>query len=139
LGNHLTKLGIFLLRTNMRERRTHPLVSAVPDILDPKHLGLRFGDEDVIFAIANYKRLSELMPTILIGIPDKISMTHAAILGQLFADVTFIYSRMIGVDPGSNPEVQSIRDNSSRFLSSVAKEMREKDVPIDKAVWKLTK
>ena len=139
LGNHSDKIGIFLLRTNMRERKMHPIVSMVPDVLNPEHKGLHFGDEDVVFAMANYKRLSELMPTILVSIPNKITMAHSAVLGQLFADITFIYSRMVNVDPGDNPEVQSIRENSTRFLSSAAKEIREKDVPIEKAAWELTK
>jgi hypothetical protein len=79
------------------------------------------------------------MPTILIGVPNRIAMAHAAVLGQLFADVTYIYSKMIGVDPGSNPEVASIRETSTRFLSSAAKEMRDNDLSIERAAWELTK
>ena len=138
LGNHLKKIGFFLLRTNMREQEKHPLVSAVPDVYDPKHEGLRFGDEDVIFAMANYRSLYELMPTLLIEIPREVDMELSAILGQLFADITFIYSGIIGVDPGSNPKVSFIREKSSFFLASAAEEMRKKDLPIEKAARKLT-
>ena len=137
LGNHKTKMGFFLLRTNMRTKKKHPLVSAVPAVNDPDHKGLQFGDEDVIFAMANYKILAEHMPTLLIGVPGEITMEHSAVLGQLFADVTFIYSRMIGVDPGSNPEVEDIRTASTSFLSSAAKEMRENKLSIEKAARKL--
>jgi len=139
LGNPYTKMAVFLLRTNMREQKMHPLISATPDVLNPEHKGLHFGDEDVIFAMANYRRLSELMPTIFIGVPGKVSMSHSAVLGQLFADITFIYSNMINVRSGENPEVQSIRENSSRFLSSGAKEIREKDLPIENVARELTK
>ncbi|MCL2317878.1 MAG: hypothetical protein FWC44_02320, partial [Methanomassiliicoccaceae archaeon] len=67
-----------------------------------------------------------------------ITMEHSAVLGQLFADITFIYSAMIGVDPGSNPEVTSIRIASTSFLSSAAEEMRDNDLPIEKAARKLS-
>lgn len=124
LGNHDRKMGFFLLRTNIRNDVSHPLVSSMIDPINTNHKGLNFGDEEVILASANYKRFSELMPTILIEVPCKLSLRHAAVIGQLFADVTFIYSRFIGVNPGSNPEVKSVRERSAQLLSKVAEEIR---------------
>lgn len=124
LGNRDTKMGFFLLRTNMRNDKVHPLVSSMIDPINTKHQGLHFGDEEVILAFANYKRFADLMPTILIEIPREPSLKHAAVIGQLFADVTFIYSRFNGLDPGSNPEVKSVRERSAQLLSKVAENIR---------------
>ncbi len=49
---------------------------------------------------------------------------HSAVLGQLFADVTFVYSRMMGIDPGSNPEVKFVRQRSAELLKGFARELR---------------
>lgn len=125
LGNHQRKIGVFLLRTDMRGGAAHPLVSDAIDAIDLGHEGLRLGDEEVVLALANYKRFSELMPTMLIDVPGEATMTHSAVLGQLFADVTFVYSRLIGVDPGSNPEIKSVKDLSAKLLSSAAEELRK--------------
>ncbi|MFZ3129741.1 MAG: hypothetical protein WA125_01240 [Desulfosporosinus sp.] len=135
LGNRLTKMAIFFLRTNMRSNTTHPLVSSIIDPINPEHIGLHFGDEEVVLAYANYKRFSELMPSILIEIPLKPSLEHSAILGQLFADTTFIYSRLKGIDPGSNPEVKSVRERSANLLAGIAHKIREdKNKPINEAI-----
>lgn len=128
LGNRLTKMALFLLRTDMRIKNPHRLVSTIIDPINPEHKGLYFGDEEVILAYANYKRFSELMPTILIEVPTKPSLRHAAILGQLFADTTFVYSRLKGIDPGSNPEVKSVRERSAKLLAEVAKKIREDEM-----------
>ncbi|MBC2724782.1 MAG: hypothetical protein HGJ97_19375, partial [Desulfosporosinus sp.] len=135
LGNSMTKMAIFLLRTNMRGYTTHPLVSSIIDPINSEHKGLHFGDEEVVLAYANYKRFSELLPSILIEIPVKPSLEHSAILGQLFADTTFIYSRLKGIDPGSNPEVKSVRERSASLLAKVASKIREnEDIPINEAI-----
>lgn len=135
LGNRTSKMAIFLLRTNMRTEKRHPLVSSIIDPINKDHAGLHFGDEEVILAFANYKRFSELMPAILIEVPCQPSLKHAAIIGQLFADVTFIYSRLNGIDPGSNPEVKSVRDRSAEFLSKTAKKIRaDETLAIEEAI-----
>ena len=124
LGNRETKLGLFLLRDDMRPDFRHPLVHGDLDAADPAHLGLRLGDEEVILALANYKRFSEVMPSILLRICGPLSLAHSAVLGQLFSDVTFVYSRMTGIDPGSNPEVKFVRERSGQLLGDFARELR---------------
>jgi hypothetical protein len=136
LGNRDNKMGFFLLKTNMRDSKLHPMISPIIDAINPDHAGLHYGDEEVILAIANFKRFSEVMPTFLIEIPSEITLTHSAVLGQLFADVTFVYSRLVGIDPGSNPEVKYVRERSASLLSSVAKIIREDDLPIEDSIWK---
>ena len=113
----------------MRSGPIHPLVREEIDPADPAHLGLKLGDEEVILALANYKRFSEVMPSILIRVCGELSMAHSAVLGQLFSDVTFVYSRMAGIDPGSNPEVKFVRERSGQLLGDFARQLREgKDV-----------
>ncbi|MCK4292883.1 MAG: hypothetical protein KAY65_06780 [Planctomycetes bacterium] len=124
LGNRDSKMAFFLLRTNMRSDTVRPLVSSMIDPISTEHEGLCFGDEEVILASANYKRFTHLMPTILIEIPCEPSLKHAAVIGQLFADITFIYSRFKSVNPGSNPEVKSVRERSAQLLSKVAEKIR---------------
>lgn len=125
LGNKQTKLGIFLLRDDLRGQVRHPLVKEKIDPADPAHAGLELGDEEVILALANYKRLGEVMPSLLLRVCGKLSMAHSAVLGELFSDVTFVYSRLMGIDPGSNPEVKFVRERSGRLLSQFAASLRE--------------
>lgn len=120
LGNKETKLCLFLLRSNMRCSSLPPLVHRHIDPINPQHKGLQIGDEEVILSMANYRRCSEVMPTILIEILGEPSLTHDAVLGQLFADMTYVYSRFAGVDPGSNPEVKAVRERSARLLAQAA-------------------
>jgi len=134
LGNRKNKMAIFLLRTNMRPKTFHRLVSPMIDPINLEHEGLHFGDEEVILSFANYKRFSDLMPTIGIEISQKPSLRHAAVIGQLFADITFIYSRLNGIDPGSNPEVKSVRDRSSELLGIVAEKLRRHNFSIEEAL-----
>jgi len=124
LGNRDSKMAFFLLRTNMRSDMPHTLVSQMIDPIDKRHEGLHFGDEEVILAFANYKRFADLMPTILLEIPCKPSLKHAAIIGQLFADVTLVYASLIGTNPGSNPEVKEVRERSAQLLSTSAERIR---------------
>ncbi|MCL1851776.1 MAG: hypothetical protein FWF88_01910 [Peptococcaceae bacterium] len=124
LGNRLTKMGIFLLRTDMRDRRRSSMVSEVIDPINPAHGGLHYGDEEVVLAMANYKRFAEVMPAMLIEVPGAPSLRLSAVLGQIFADVTFIYSRLMGIDPGSNPEVKFVRERSAAMLAQVAERVR---------------
>lgn len=133
LGNRDSKMGVFLLRTDMRTDTVHPLVSSVIDPINAEHGGLRFGDEEVILASANCQRFAELMPTILIKVPCKPTLRHAAVIGQLFADVTYIYSRFSGLDPASNPEVKAVRERSADLLSKAAEKIR-RGRTIEKAI-----
>lgn len=124
LGNRRTKLGIFLLRNDRRGGVAHPLVRQQVDPIDPGHRGLVLGDEEVILALANYRRFAEVMPSLLFEIVGEPGTDHSAVLGQLFADVTFVYSRMMGIDPGSNPEVKFVRQRSAALLKGFAAELR---------------
>ena len=124
LGNRQTKLGIFLLRNDRRGEIAHPLVSQQVDPIDPGHRGLVLGDEEVILALANYRRFAEVMPSVLLEIMGEPGPDLSAVLGQLFADVTFVYSRMMGIDPGSNPEVKFVRQRSAALLKGFAAELR---------------
>ena len=129
LGNKETKLGLFLLRDEMRPEFRHPLVHLAIDAADPAHEGLMLGDEEVILSLANYKRFCEVMPTVLLRVCGKPSMAHSAVLGELFSDVTFVYSRLMGIDPGSNPEVKFVRERSGQLLGDFARQLREgKDI-----------
>ena len=38
--------------------------------------------------------------------------------------MTFVYSRMMGIDPGSNPEVKFVRQRSAELLKGFAAELR---------------
>ncbi len=124
LGNRQTKLGIFLLRNDRRGGIVHPLVRQEVDPIDPDHGGLELGDEEVILSLANYRRFAEVMPSVLFEIVGEPCLEHSAVLGQLFADVTFVYSRMMGIDPGSNPEVKFVRQRSAELLKGFAAELR---------------
>ena len=125
LGNRDTKLGIFLLRDDMRPDFRHPLVHEEIDAADPAHEGLMLGDEETILSLANYKRFCEVMPTVLLRVCGKPSLAHSAVLGELFSDVTFVYSRLTGIDPGSNPEVKFVRERSGQLLGDFARQLRE--------------
>ncbi|MCK4760739.1 MAG: hypothetical protein KAW12_00970 [Candidatus Aminicenantes bacterium] len=120
LANHKTKMGIFLLRDRMFPGQLPPMTSRTIDPINPDHSGLCFGDEEIILAEANYQRFSELMPVIKMKVHSDLTLEHTAILGQLWADITFIYSRLVNVDPGSNPEVKYVRDRSDRLLAEAA-------------------
>jgi hypothetical protein len=117
LANHKTKMGIFLFREDLSPIKLPPMTSREIDPINPAHKGLRLGDEELIMAEANYQRFSELMPAIKITVHGDLILEHAAVLGQLWSDITFFYSRMLGVDPGSNPEVKYVRDRSELLLS----------------------
>lgn len=125
LGNRDTKMGFFFLRTDLRGRISHPLVNQNIDAMNPAHDGLVLGDEEVILCLANYARFSEVMPALLLAVPGEATLEHSAIIGQLFADVTYMYSRMVGIDPGSNPEVKFVRERSAGLLSEVAAKIRD--------------
>ena len=129
LGNAQTKLGFFLLRDSLRSSFRHPLVNTDIDPIRGAHAGLTLGDEEAALSLANYKRFGEVMPSLLLSVKGELSMAHSAILGQLSSDVTFVYSRLMGIDPGSNPEVKFVRERSARLLSSFAAGLREGKAP----------
>lgn len=120
LGTSAHKLAIFLLATRRQgERLAHPLLNDRADALTPEHSRLSAADVDLVLALANVKRCSEKMPTILITV-DSVGPAASAWLGQLWADTTLVYSRLIGVDPGSNPEVKAVRTRAASLLSDSA-------------------
>jgi len=120
LANHKTKMGIFLLRDKMTPSQLPPMTAKIIDPINPDHNGLSFGEEEVILAEANYQRFSEVMPAIKITVHGDLTLEHAAVLGQLWSDITFFYSRMVNVDPCSNPEVKRVRDRSEKLLAEAA-------------------
>jgi len=125
LANHKTKMAIFLFPDTMSYPHLHPMILKDIDPINKDHIGLCYGDEERILAEANYQRFSELMPTIKITVHGILNIDHAAFLGQLWSDTTFCYSKMMNVDPGSNPEVRHVRDRSSELLANFAKNQEE--------------
>jgi len=117
LGTSERKLAVFLVRTG--DVPEHPLLLEATDPLEAEHAGLSAGDVDLVLTLANMKRCSEKMPTILIAV-NRVDLTTSAWLGQLWADITLVYSRLIGVDPGSNPEVKAVRTRASEWLADRA-------------------
>jgi hypothetical protein len=114
LGTSEHKLAIFLLRTGGIDR--HPLLLDRADPHNPAHAGLTAAEVDLILTLANAKRCSEKMPTIVVAV-DAVDFTASAWLGQLWADTTLVYSRLIGVDAGSNPEVKAVRTRAAGWLA----------------------
>lgn len=134
LGTSEHKLAIFLLRTGSLSKPAemnaasrvpagHPLLLAGADAIDATHSGLSAADVDLILALANVKRCSEKMPTLLITV-DTLTLEASAWLGQLWADITLVYSRMIGVDAGSNPEVKAVRTRAGQWLADKGAAMK---------------
>lgn len=117
LANHKTKMGIFLTRDTMMPKKLPPLAQEKIDPINKDHEGLRFGDDEKILAEANVQRFAELMPTIKITLKGEPTLNHSAVIGQLWSDITYCYSRLANVDAGSNPEVKAVRDRSSELLA----------------------
>lgn len=115
LGTSEHKMAVFLLRTG--GVGSHPMLLEQTDALRPEHANLSASDVDLVLALANVKRCSEKMPTVLITV-EQPDLTASAWLGQLWADTTLVYSRLIGVDPGSNPEVKAVRTRAAEWLSN---------------------
>lgn len=117
LGTAEHKLAIFLLATRRSDRPlAHALLSRSADSIEAAHKGLSPEEVDLVLCLANVKRCSEKMPTVLITV-DRIDLEASAWLGQLWADTTLVYSRLIGVDPGSNPEVKAVRTRAAQWLA----------------------
>ncbi|MFQ5424723.1 MAG: hypothetical protein ACE5F9_12185 [Phycisphaerae bacterium] len=114
LGTSEHKIAIFLL--SMSEPAGHPLLCGSIDSLRSAHAGLTAGQTDTVLALANAKRCSEKMPTIVITV-DRVDLASSAVLGQIWADTTLVYSRLIGGDPGSNPEVKAVRTRAAEWLA----------------------
>ena len=117
LGTSEHKLAVFLLRAGPVGQ--HAMLSPQADSHNPAHAGLTPADTDLVLTLANAKRCSEKMPTVLIAV-DRIDLAASAWLGQLWADTTLVYSRMLGLDPGSNPEVKAVRTRAAEWLSDKA-------------------
>jgi len=117
LADHKTKLAICLFGDQLVPDVLHPMIHKEIDPINHAHSGLRFGDEEKILAEANYARLSELMPCLKITLHGRPSLDHAAVISQLWADVTYCYSRLMNIDPGSNPEVKAVRDRAASLLA----------------------
>jgi hypothetical protein len=129
LGNRRTKAGVFLLRTGLRAEPNHPLVRAEIDPINEVHRGLRLGDEETALALANYHRFTEVMPALLIELAGAPRPRHSAVLGQLFADATYVYARLRNLDPGANPEVKAVRDRGDDLLAQAARALRAGQSP----------
>lgn len=116
LGNYQTKLAIMLLRDDLDQLPLPPLSTRKIDAVNPAHAYLKFGQDEMIMAQANQARLEEVMPVVTITTHGSLSYSHALVLGQLWADTTFCYAKLKGIDPGSNPEVKLVRDRSAIML-----------------------
>ncbi len=114
LGTAERKIAVFLLRTC--EIAGHALLLGHTKPVNPDHAGLSATEVDLVLALANVKRCSEKMPTIVIGVSE-IELGTSAWLGQLWADTTLVYSRLVGVDAGSNPEVKAVRTRAAGWLA----------------------
>ncbi|MEW6088267.1 MAG: hypothetical protein AB1498_08185 [bacterium] len=120
LSNRDTKIGIFLLRKKGDVQFQHPLRNKSPKPVNPEHNGLNIADVDYALALANADHFGKLMPTIKIEV-EEVNLLTSAVLSQLWADITYSYSLLIGVNPGSNPEVRLVRDRSEILLAEFAK------------------
>jgi len=117
LADHKTKMAICLFADKLVPDVLHPMIHREIDPINPDHSGLRFGDEERILAESNYVRLSELMPCVKVMLHGRPAIEHAAVISQLWADITFCYSRLMNIDPGSNPEVKAVRDRAVKLLA----------------------
>ncbi len=124
LANHSTKAGIFVLRRGDGRQGAddrlddHTLIVPIRPV-DPAHAGLTIDDVDYALARANAEHFGTRMPTVTIEIDEPDLMT-SAVLSQLWTDTAYVYSAMIGVNPGSNPEVRQVRDRAQGLLADVA-------------------
>jgi hypothetical protein len=80
LGTSEHKMAVFLLRTG--GVGSHPMLLEQTDALRPEHSNLSASDVDLVLALANVKRCSEKMPTVLITV-EQPDLTASAWLGQL--------------------------------------------------------
>jgi len=124
LANHKNKMAVFFLSDTVTTKPVSGLVKAEIDPLKPEHKGLKYGEEEIILAQANFQRFSEIMPCIVIRVHGAPGLKHAAVISQLWADITFCYSRLKNIDPGSNPEVKAVRDRAATLLSEGAAKPR---------------
>lgn len=115
LGTSERKIAVFLLDTRVALGATG--LGASIEAINPAHANLTRNETDLVLALANVKRCSEKMPTLLITVAGA-DLTASAWLGQLWADITLVYSRLIGVDPGSNPEVKNVRTRAGEWLAN---------------------
>jgi hypothetical protein len=124
LGNASRKLAIFLFADVVSKSELPPLTCEEVDPIDPDHAGLKFGDEEAVLAQANYEHMARVMPCVRIKLHGAPNLDHSAVLGQLWSDITYFYSKLRGVDPGSNPEVKHVRDRSAALLAAEAARRR---------------
>lgn len=117
LANHKTKLGLFLFQNELHSRGLPPFVNSEIDPINKNHEGYKFGEDELVLAEANFLRFAELMPAIKIDVLGDLSLKHLSVLSQLWTDVTYCYSKLMGVDPGSNPEVKFVRDRATDLLT----------------------
>ena len=115
LANADTKMSMFIVA------RTSPVVkhSIMDSEISPvnqDHRGLSVHDVDWILARANADHFGTKMPTIVLDI-EQVDYEATAVLSQLWADVCFVYTSLLGINPGSNPEVRHVRDRSEFLLS----------------------
>ncbi len=129
LANHATKAGVFVLRRASGASgavadaaQAHDLIVPIRPI-NEEHLGLTIDDVDYALARANADHFGTRMPTVTIEVDEPDLMT-SAVLSQLWTDTAYVYSAMIGVNPGSNPEVRQVRDRSDAVLVETARARR---------------
>ena len=116
LANHGTKAAVFVLRRGGDSGFNHLFRAPSIQPINRKHVGLSIADVDYVLARANVVHFGTMMPTITIEI-DEPDLLCSATLSQLWADTVFVYSTMIGVNPGSNPQVRHVRDRADQLLT----------------------
>ena len=121
LANAATKMGIFLLRKGGGAQFKHPLISGSINALNDEHRGLNIADVDYALGKANAQHFATKMPTITIELGDP-DLMDSATLSQLWTDVVYCYSLLMGVNPGSNPEVKLVRDRADALLTEFAQD-----------------
>ncbi len=120
LSNAKSKIGIFMIYGG--EKSEIKVLEHEIDAIDQNHAGIKLGQEEVCLSGANSERFIELgMPTIMIKV-DSLDVQTLAYLNMFFADITLVYSKLYGIDPGSNPEVKYVRDRSAKTLISAAEQ-----------------
>jgi hypothetical protein len=92
------------------------LRNSSPSFYNKAHAGLTIADVDYALARANVDHFGTIMPTVSIEV-DRATLPASAVLSQLWTDTVYCYAVMIGVNPGSNPEVRNVRDRSDSLLA----------------------
>lgn len=124
LGNADSVQAVFLHNPWLELPTHHPLYQEPMRVIDDGHSGLTLAEAELTLDRANHDEFASQMPTIVVTLKGKPSLRHSAVLGQLFADTTYVYSRLANVEPGTNPQVREVRDRAAAGLAKRAQQLR---------------